>query len=135
MGQKVGGCCAPFHMGKFGYPSYTIWPGLRPISVPSGILIHPAISPQETWAEKSGGAVSGNGRFLDNHFPRQTFPRQDVSRTRHLPQYTNITVRQTDNGPIAKGEPFYKRSPKKTATEQEHANETVKSMSATGVRN
>jgi len=32
------------------------------------------------------------------------------------PQYTNVTDRQTDrqdNGPIAQGEPFYKRSPKK----------------------
>jgi len=32
------------------------------------------------------------------------------------PQYTNITDRETDradNGPIAQGEPFYKRSPKK----------------------
>jgi len=37
------------------------------------------------------------------------------------PQYTNVTVRETgetdrqDNGPIALGEPFYKRSPKKVA--------------------
>ena len=35
------------------------------------------------------------------------------------PQYTNVTDRQTgqdrqDNGPIAYGEPFYKRSPNKT---------------------
>jgi len=32
-------------------------------------------------------------------------------------QYTNVTDRtdrQTDNGPIAQGEPFYKRSPKNT---------------------
>jgi len=28
------------------------------------------------------------------------------------PQYTNVTDRQTDNSPIAWGEPFYKRSPK-----------------------
>ena len=52
--------------------------GLRPNSLPSGILIHPAI-----WA-----------------------------------QYTNVTDRQdrhnrpTDNGPIAYGEPSYKRMPK-----------------------
>jgi len=37
------------------------------------------------------------------------------------PQYTNVTDRQTgqdrkDNGPIAQGEPFYKRSPKNVAT-------------------
>jgi len=38
------------------------------------------------------------------------------------PQYTNVTDRQdrtgqTDNGPIAYGEPFYKRSPDKTQTD------------------
>jgi len=31
------------------------------------------------------------------------------------PQYTNVTDRQTDNGPIAWSEPFYKRSPKNVA--------------------
>jgi len=29
------------------------------------------------------------------------------------PQYTNITERQTENGPITSGEPFYKWSPQK----------------------
>ena len=36
------------------------------------------------------------------------------------PQYTNVTGRtdrETDNGPIALGEPFYKRSPNKTVME------------------
>jgi len=28
-----------------------------PTSVPSGILIHPAVWPQQTWAENWGGAV------------------------------------------------------------------------------
>jgi len=28
---------------------------------------------------------TGNGRFRDSHFPRQTFPGQDVSRTRPFP--------------------------------------------------
>ena len=33
------------------------------------------------------------------------------------PQYTNVTDRQnrTHNGPIAQGEPFYKRSPNKSS--------------------
>jgi len=41
------GCCAPFSGGA-GSPSNTIWPGpsSRSISVPSGILIHPAVWPQ-----------------------------------------------------------------------------------------
>jgi len=36
--------------GKFwegvGSPSNTTWPGPKPTSVPSGILIHPAVWPQ-----------------------------------------------------------------------------------------
>jgi len=37
------------------------------------------------------------------------------------PQYTNVTDRQDrqDNGPIAYGEPFYKRSTKKKEVSEE----------------
>jgi len=38
MGQKVGGYCAPFHGG-----AGSMSPGPRLISVPSGIVIHPAV--------------------------------------------------------------------------------------------
>ena len=38
-------------MGGAGSASNTVWPGPRPTFVPSGILIHPAIWPQYTWAE------------------------------------------------------------------------------------
>jgi len=34
-----------------GSPSNTTWPGQRPTFVPSGILIRPAVWPQQTWAE------------------------------------------------------------------------------------
>jgi len=34
-----------------GFSSNTVWPWLRPTSIPSDILIHPAIWPQQTWAE------------------------------------------------------------------------------------
>ena len=34
-----------------GFPFNTISPGPRPTSVPSGILTHPAVWPQRTWAE------------------------------------------------------------------------------------
>ena len=37
--RKVGDCYAPFWGA--GSPSNTIWPGPRPTSLPSGILIHP----------------------------------------------------------------------------------------------
>ena len=36
------GCCAPFRGGS-SVPSNTMSPGSRPTSVPSGILIHPAV--------------------------------------------------------------------------------------------
>jgi len=43
--EKWGGdYCAPF-WGGAGSPSKTMWPGPRSISVPSGILIHPAVRP------------------------------------------------------------------------------------------
>jgi len=52
MGQNWGECCATF--GGDESPSNTMLPGPRPTSVPSGILIHPAIWPQQTWAESWG---------------------------------------------------------------------------------
>ena len=39
---------------RAGSSSNTMWPWPRPTSVPSGILIHPAIWWQKTWAEKRG---------------------------------------------------------------------------------
>jgi len=46
MGRKLGGCCAPFCQWELGPPSNTMSPGPRPTSIPSGILIHPAVWPQ-----------------------------------------------------------------------------------------
>ena len=43
MGQKLG--AVPFY-GRTGSPSNTMWPGPRPTSVPSGILIYPTVWPQ-----------------------------------------------------------------------------------------
>jgi len=48
-GLKIGGC-APLK-GAAGSPSNTMWPGPRPTSITSGILIHPANWPQQTWVE------------------------------------------------------------------------------------
>ena len=53
IGGRTGGLC-PF--GGAGSPYNTMWPGLRPTFVPSGILIHPAVWIQQTWA-KNWGAV------------------------------------------------------------------------------
>jgi len=49
MGRKLGGY-VPFGRGA-GSPGNTMRPGRRPTFVPCGILIHPALSPQQTWVE------------------------------------------------------------------------------------
>jgi len=50
-----------------------MWPGMRPTSIPSGILIHPAVWPQYSWAKKwgllcpfRGGAAAGVAGFPSN---------------------------------------------------------------------
>jgi len=47
MGWKVGETAVPLPRGA-GSPSNTMWPGLTPTSIPSGILIHPTVLPQHT---------------------------------------------------------------------------------------
>jgi len=54
-GPKIGGA-VPLWVGA-AFPSNTTSPGLRPTSVPSGILIYPAVWPQQTWAENCEAAV------------------------------------------------------------------------------
>jgi len=64
-GPKICGGLCPF-LGGAGSSSGTLWPGLRPTSTPSGILIHPAVWPQKTWAENWGGCApfSGEGTWV-----------------------------------------------------------------------
>jgi len=45
---------SPLFLRGAGSSSYTMWPGPRPLSLPSGMLIHPAVCPQQTWAENWG---------------------------------------------------------------------------------
>jgi len=47
MGRKWEGAAVPL-WGGAGSPSNTVWPGSRPTSLPSGILIHPTVWPQYT---------------------------------------------------------------------------------------
>jgi len=48
-------CPSPFFVGgAAGSPSNTMSRGPRPTFLPSGILIHPAVWPQQTWAENCG---------------------------------------------------------------------------------
>jgi len=53
MGQKQGGCCDPF-WGQLGPHLTYCRLGQRSTSIPSGILIHPAVWPQQTWAKNWG---------------------------------------------------------------------------------
>jgi len=60
-GPKSGwGLHVPFFSGEAG-PHITQSPGPRPTSIPSGILVHPAVSPQRTWAEDLVGPFMGEG--------------------------------------------------------------------------
>jgi len=62
---KIWGALPPFVGGVLG-PHLTMSLGLKPTSLPSGILIHPAIWPQETWA-KNWGTVPLWGGELGSH--------------------------------------------------------------------
>jgi len=85
MGRKEGeGCCAPFG-GEGAGPHLTqcalvgtplragsLCSGPRPTSIPSGILVHPAVWLQQTWAENWGPAVplfGGEWVELDRSVP------------------------------------------------------------------
>ena len=76
MGRKEG-CCAPF-VGSW-VPSNTIWPGPKPPSAPSGILVHLAVWPQQTWAENWGCAPFWRGAWSTSNTmrarPRPTYLR------------------------------------------------------------
>ena len=120
MGQKLG-VVPLFREGSWA-PSNTMLPGPRPTSVPSGILIHPAFGHNRHVPKIGGGCAPFGGElgpYLTQHGrggPMPTcLPRFILIRTTIWPQYANATDRpdMTDNGPIAWGKPFYKRSPKK----------------------
>jgi len=53
-GRKLGGGYGCPFWGRAWSSSNTMCPGPRSISLPSGILIHPAVCPQHTWANKWG---------------------------------------------------------------------------------
>jgi len=52
--RKLGEGLFPFRVRGTGYPSNTMSHRPRPTSIPSGILIHAAVWPQQTWAENWG---------------------------------------------------------------------------------
>ena len=108
-----------------GSPSNTMSHGMRPTSLPSGILIHPAIWPQQIWAENwglcpfEGGGAGSPSNIMWPGLRPTCMPSFILIHPTVWPQYTNVTDRQTDNGLIAQGEPFYKWSHKKRSLERE----------------
>ena len=93
-----------------------MWPGPRPASIPSGILIHPAIWPQQIWAdnwELTAVPLSGRGAgspiFIKHNLTRDEaylhvkFHLDPSNRlaTIHQRYKQDDQDRQTDNGPLA----------------------------------
>jgi len=103
MGRKGEGCCVPFGRGA-GSPSNTTSPGPRPTSVPSGILIHPAIWPQQTCAENwvavpllGGGWCPCKTMWLGpRHTSTPSFILTYLAKIHHCYRHHRQTDRQTD---------------------------------------
>ena len=117
MGRKLGLC--PFRGAGVGSQSNTMLRRPTPTSVPSGILIHPAIWQQQIWAENWGlRPLLGKGQ-LGPHLTQcgqgRGLPAYQVSSWSIQPFGHNIPTTQTgqtDNGLIAQSKPLYKWSPK-----------------------
>jgi len=96
---KIGGALSLFGEGSW-VPSNTMSRGPRPTSIPSGILIHPAILPQQIWAKNGGGlwpfGEDGDGSPSNTMWPG---PRPTCTPSFILIhptvwlQYTNVTDR------------------------------------------
>ena len=93
-------------------PSNIMSPGPRPTFVPTGVLIHPAVWPQQTCTEKwgfcgtfrEGGAGSPSNTMSPG--PRPTSVRSSVLiHPAVWPQYVNVTDRQTGQKAVLYGRP------------------------------
>ena len=80
-GPKIGS--VPFFMGGAGSPSNTKTPGTRPTSIPSGILVHPAVWPQRIHWPKIGGCVPLGKKTLGPHLTSTSANQSVMSRSRH----------------------------------------------------
>jgi len=103
-GPKIGeGALPPFFVEVERGLHLTQSPELRPSSIPSGILIHAAIWPQQIWAENwveavplwGGGAGSPSNTMWPGSMPT-CVPSFILIRPTVWPQCTNVTDRQTD---------------------------------------
>jgi len=105
LGQRgLGWDLPPYQVGA-GSPSNTMSLGSRPTFLPSAILIHRAIGPQQIWAENWGGDLGfhltqrGQGRGL----PACQVSSRSVQPFGHntLTLQTGHDRSETDNGPIS----------------------------------
>jgi len=68
-GRKKG-AALPFE-GELGSPSNTMWPEPRYTSLPSGILIHPIVSPQYMYTNVTDRTDSDRQRFDSKRSPNK----------------------------------------------------------------
>jgi len=114
---KSGGYCDSYR-GRSWVPSNTMLPGLRPTSLPSAILIHPATTDMvQNWGFVPLLSVGELGPPSNTTWPgpRPTTTSSGILNPSNIwPQYNNVTDQtdRTDNGLIEQAEPFYKQSPK-----------------------
>jgi len=80
--SKIGGS-APFLVKGSGSLSNTMWPGPRATSMPSAILIHPAVWPQKSWVENWGAPPPFWGK-LGPHLTQSRLGRGYVHTNWHL---------------------------------------------------
>jgi len=122
-GPKIGDC-APLGEGSW-VASNTMWPGPRPISMPSFILIHPAVRPQQTCTENWGCCAPffwGGGRKLGPYLTTQCglgrgLPPYHMASWSIQPFGYNTPMSQTGQARqrsdrIGQTKPFYKPSSK-----------------------
>ena len=116
-GPKIWGEGSALLLGRgAGSSSNTNSPGLRPTSVPSGILMHPAVRPQQIWAKNWGAVplwgswvpiwhyVAGAKAYLHAKFHLDPSNCLATIHQRHRQDRTGQdrqTDRQQDNGLIA----------------------------------
>jgi len=119
-GPKNWGLWSPFLGEGAGSTSNTILLGPRPTSLPTDILIHPAIWPQQIWTENWGMCPWGRGSWVPMWpGPRPTYMPSFILIHRTVwPQYTNTTDR-TDrqwSGGIGMGHTILQMVAQKTKT-------------------
>jgi len=97
MGGKLGRGLCPLFCRAAGSPSSTMWPGPRPTSMPSAILIHPAVWPTRHEA-KIGGSTPflGRGSWAYLHAKFHLDASNRLATVHQTYRHDRQTDRQTD---------------------------------------